>query len=317
MHKRFLTLIIFMLIGLSLWSQQDVQFSHNMFNIMGFNPGYAGMRKSICATALFRQQWLGFQDDEDTRLHPQTNSLNVDAPIPFLRGGLSLGLVQDQLGFETNVGVNLGYAYHTTLGFGNLGVGFQIGFLDKGLDFTQLNPINGGDPTLSGDSDESAMFIDFALGAFYKEDEWWGGLSFSRMFQSSREIGDGNAVYELKRHYYLTGGFDFSVPDYTAFTVSPSVIIKTDINSVQIDVNTLVTYNQRVWGGLSYRHQDAVVVFLGLNFDQISVGYSYDITTSLIGRHGRSYGSHELLVQYCFDLELERLPRPHRTTRFL
>ncbi len=317
MHKRFLTLIIFMLIGLNIFSQQNVQFSHNMFNIMGFNPGYAGMRQSICVTALFRQQWLGFQDDENTRLHPQTNSLNVDAPIPFLNGGLSLGLLQDQMGFETNVGVNIGYAYHTALGFGNLGIGFQAGFLDKGLDFTQLNPINEGDPTLSGGSEESAMFIDFALGAYYMEDDWWGGLSFSQMFQSSREIGDGNAVYELKRHFYITGGFDFSVPDHTAFVVSPSALIKTDINSVQIDVNTLVTYNQRVWGGLSYRHQDAVVVFLGLNFDQISVGYSYDITTSLIGRHGRSYGSHELLVQYCFDLELERIPRPHRTTRFL
>ncbi len=317
MQKRFSALLIFVFLGLNLLSQQDVQFSHNMFNIMGFNPGYAGMRNAICATALIRQQWVGIRDDDNTRLHPQTYSLNVDAPVPFLRGGVSLGFLQDQLGFETNQGVKIGYAYHTTARYGNLGIGFQAGFLDKGLDFTQLKPINEGDPTLSGGSEESAMFIDFALGAVYKEDDWWTGVSFSQMFQSSREIGDGNAVYELKRHAYLTGGLNYTLPDHTAFVLSPSALIKTDINSVQFDLNTLVTYNQKVWGGLSYRHQDAVVVLLGLKFDQISIGYSYDISTSLIGRDGRSYGSHELLVQYCFDLELERVHRPHRTTRFL
>ncbi len=288
-----------------------------MFNIMGFNPGYAGLRNAICATALVRQQWIGFRDDEDTRVHPQTYSLNIDAPIPVLRGGVSAGFLQDQLGFETNLGIKFGYAFSTPIGFGDFGIGFQAGFLDKTIDFEQFRPINEGDPALTGASDESAMFIDLGFGAFYKSDYWWAGLSFAQMLESSREIGQGDAVYELKRHAYLTGGMSFPWPNNPSFVVSPSVLLKTDINSIQMDFNTLVTYNQRVWGGLSYRHDDAVAVFLGLNIDQISIGYSYDITTSLIGRHGRSYGSHEILLQYCFDLEIERIPRPHRTTRFL
>ncbi len=310
-------MIFCMFLGFNLMSQQDVQFSHNMFNIMGFNPGYAGAREAICATALARQQWVGFRDEENTRVHPQTYSLNVDAPVPILRGGLSAGFLQDQLGFETNLGVKIGYAYHASLGLGNLGVGFHAGFLDKNIDFDQFNPINEGDPALTGASEESAMFFDVALGAFYELDDWWTGISFSQIVQSGREIGGGEAVYELKRHAYLAGGLSFPWPDHPKFVISPSVLLKTDINSAQVDINTLVTYNQRVWGGLSYRYQDAVVVFLGLNIDQISIGYSYDISTSFIGRHGRSYGSHEIMLQYCFDLEIERIPRPHRTTRFL
>ncbi len=317
MSKRISTFVIFIFIGLSALSQQDIQFSHNMYNTMGINPGYAGMRGAICATAFARQQWVGFRDDEDARVHPQTYSLNIDAPINILRGGVSLGLLQDELGYENNIGLKLGYAYHVPLGLGDLGIGFHAGFLDKSIGFDKFEPIDQNDPALSGGSDESAMFIDAAMGAFYKLDDWWAGFSLTQMFQTSREIGGGNAEYELQRHAYLSGGYNFKIPDHPTFVVSPSLLIKTDINALQADLNTLVTYNDRVWGGLSYRYQDAVVIFLGLSLDQISVGYSYDITTSPIGRHGRSYGSHELMVQYCFDLELDRILRPHRTTRHL
>jgi len=316
MIKKASTLIISIFVCVNIWPQQNAQFSHNMFNIMDFNPGYAGMRGAICATALARHQWVGLMDNQDSRVNPQTYSLNVDSPVPFLRGGLSLGFLQDELGYESNIGVKLGYAYHQTLDYGDLGIGFQAGFLDKSLDFSQFDPITPNDPTLAGGSDESAMFIDFALGAFYEMDDLWGGLSFSQMYQTSREIGE-NAEYELKRHAYLSGGYSFPIPENPDFTISPSTLIKTDLNSIQLDINTIVTYDERIWGGLSYRHQDAFVVLLGLNIDEISIGYSYDITTSLIGRHGRSYGSHELMVQYCFDLELEGITRPHRTTRHL
>jgi type IX secretion system PorP/SprF family membrane protein len=119
--------LIFFCFG-SVYSQQDVQFSHNMFNTMGINPGYAGLRSAICATALARQQWVGFRDSEGNRVSPETYSLNVDAPIPFLKGGAAIGFIQDELGFETNVGVKITYAYHHQMVFGKLGIGAQIGF---------------------------------------------------------------------------------------------------------------------------------------------------------------------------------------------
>jgi len=314
MMKGKVSFIFLFFISINLISQQDAQFSHNKFNIMGFNPGYAGMRNAICGTLIARQQWVGFKDD-DQRVHPKTYSLNLDAPVDVLRGGVSLGFLQDELGFEKNTGVKIGYAYHTPVWFGNMGIGMQVGFIDKVIDFSKFDPIND-DPILSGGSDESAMLIDFAFGVFYKEPDWWAGLSATQMFENDREIAD-NAMYELKRHTYLTGGFDFPIPNHPKFLISPSSLIKTDFNSLQFDINTMINYDDRFWGGLSYRFKDAIVVFLGLNINEISIGYSYDITTSLIGRQRRSYGSHEIMIKYCFDLEIERLPRPHRTTRYL
>ncbi len=313
-HKAIVSLIL-ILTGSVVFAQQDPQFSHNMFNNMGINPGLAGLRNAICATGLARQQWVGFRDIEGNRMNPETYSMNVDAPIPFLRGGVALGFLQDQLGPETNVGVKVSYSYHMDLSMGRLGIGGQIGFLDKQIDFGSLNPINTGDPVLIG-GEENYIFLDFALGAFYMlDDELWAGLSVSQLRQARGPIGESD--YGLRRHLYLTGGYSFFWPGNASYEISPSALLKTDLASWQIDVNTIVTYNKRFWSGVSYRPQDAVVVLFGVSMDQISIGYSYDITTSWMGSMGRSYGSHEVFVQYCFDLDFDKVESIQRNIRFL
>ena len=306
---------ILLLTGSLVFAQQEPQFSHNMFNNMGINPGLAGLRNAICATGLARQQWLGFRDVEGNRVSPETYSLNVDAPIRLLRGGVALGFLQDQLGFERTVGVKVSYSYHMDLSMGRLGIGGQFGFLDKQIDFSSLNPISPGDPVLVG-GDENHIFFDFALGAFYMlDDELWAGLSVSQLRQARGPIGESE--YSLRRHFYLTGGYNLLWPGNSSYELSPSVLLKTDLASWQIDLNTIVTYNNRFWSGVSYRPQDAVVVMFGVKLDQISVGYSYDITTSWLGSMGRSYGSHEIILQYCFDLDLDKIESVQRNIRFL
>jgi type IX secretion system PorP/SprF family membrane protein len=315
------TIVIIFLIVFSgqAYSQQEPQFSHNMFNNMGVNPGLAGLRNAICATALARQQWVGFRDIDGNNVAPETYSLNVDAPVRFLRGGLALGFMQDQLGVENNVSVNLSYAYHLDLGMGRLGIGLRAGFMDKQIDFSNFNPPDGnagGDPALSS-GEENHIFFDFSLGAYYMmDDEFWAGLSVSQLRQATGQIGE-QTEYSLRRHIYATGGYSFQLPANPSYVISPSAFVKTDLASVQIDVNTLITYNNRFYTGVSYRLQDAVVIMLGVKLDQISIGYSYDITTSALGSMGRSYGSHEILLQYCFDLDFDKIQEIQRNIRFL
>ena len=312
-------LIIFFLVFLyspSVLAQQEPQFSHNMYNNMGINPGYAGLRGAINATGLARQQWMGFRDAEDNRINPETYLLNVDSPIPLLRGGMALGFMQDKLGYENSVGVKISYAHHFKLHGGKLGIGVQAGFLDKRIDFGRLTPITDGDPVLIGGEEENRIFADFALGAFFlSKNNSWAGLSISQAWQTSAQIG--NANHQLRRHAYFTGGYNMVLPTNPAFELSPSVLVKTDLASVQIDVNAMITYNKRFWGGVSYRLQDAVVFLFGLNIEQISVGYSYDFTTSPLGRRGRSFGSHEIMLQYSFDLQLDKVQEIQRNVRFL
>ncbi|HSV88944.1 MAG TPA: type IX secretion system membrane protein PorP/SprF [Bacteroidales bacterium] len=313
--RGFICMVVIFAFTSLAYGQQEPQISHNMFNNLGINPGFAGLSGQIGITGIARHQWLGFNDADGQSLNPETYLLSADAPIPFLRGGLGLGFMQDRLGYELNFGVRLSYSYHVQLNQGKLGLGAQIGFLDKRFDLGKLTTIIGDDPALRGGIEESMFFTDFALGVFYNEEgKRWAGLSMSQIARSNPSAGE---MFSLSRHAYFSGGQHFellSLPDYI---ISPSLLVKTDFTSTQIDLNVMLTYNNRLWGGVSYRLRDAMVFFLGIKLDQIKLGYSYDFTTSAIGRGGRSAGSHEIMVKYSFDLDIERDREVQRNIRFL
>ena len=91
MKKYFLGAFLFFFV-LVASAQQDPQFSQYMFNELYSNPGYAGSNNAICATALNRTQWAGFEGA------PSTTSLSVEAPVSLLHGGLGLNVLTDGIG---------------------------------------------------------------------------------------------------------------------------------------------------------------------------------------------------------------------------
>ena len=56
--------------------------------------------------------------------------------------------------------------------------------------------------------------------------------------------------------------------------------------------------------GVSYRHQDAVMLIIGGQFKGFRLGYSYDITTSILRKY--SSGSHELTLGYTLPKKKEK-----------
>ena len=59
--------------------------------------------------------------------------------------------------------------------------------------------------------------------------------------------------------------------------LEPSVILKsTDAASTQFDINLRALYDNKLWFGMSYRDQDALVLMTGVNYQDYSIGYSYD-----------------------------------------
>ena len=55
----FLYLVI--IVKLAAFSQQDPQFTNNMFYKLGVNPGFAGAEDTINGLILNRYQWDGFR----------------------------------------------------------------------------------------------------------------------------------------------------------------------------------------------------------------------------------------------------------------
>jgi type IX secretion system PorP/SprF family membrane protein len=120
-------------------------------------------------------------------------------------------------------------------------------------------------------------------------------------------------TFLLKRHFYATAGYDLVFPSNPSYIITPSIFIKTDGVSAQYDFNGLVKYNNKIWGGVTYRLNDAFGILLGTTVKEVNIGYAYDIPTSRLG----SAGSHEIMVKYCFKLEREKTRSSYRNTRFL
>ena len=283
MKKNF-TFLFFLFVSFVAFSQQEAQFSHNMFNNMAINPGYAGSNDAICATLLARQQWVGFKDAQGDKGWPKTYLLSVDGPVSRLHGGLGLTIIQDQLGFEKNIGVKIDYAYRIAAGIGTLGIGAEVSFLNKKIDFSKFIAIDPTDPLLNPPGKEGNTTTDFAFGLFYKiPSKLYFGLSATQLRQADIKYGGSLASPTLARHYYVSAGYFYPIPGSPSLELDPSLLIKSDLTSTQFDVNALLKYNNQFWAGVSYRATDAIVVLVGMNWKSFHFGYSYDITTSPMG----------------------------------
>lgn len=305
--------IVLSIFGLFSFAQQDAQFSHNMFNRLATNAGYAGTNNAICATLIGRSQWMSFPGA------PKTGLLSIDAPIltgtPF-HGGAGLTVVSDQLGFEKNMNAKLAYSYHLSLGAGTLGLGLEGGMLQKSINGTWVPPTTATDVAIPGAINKTTY--DIGLGVYYTTNQFYVGLSSTHLPQSTFSKDKFN--YTNVRHYYFTGGYDFPLPGNPNIELKPSLLVKSDGRSYQLDVNALAQYNKMFWGGVSYRITDAIVVLVGFNKglsngSNLRIGYSYDVTTSAL--RGYSSGSHELLLGYCFKITAPEKKQSHQNVRFL
>ncbi len=297
--------------------QQEPYYAQNMFNQISYNPGFAGSVGGICAHGIARQQWVGFKDGDGNSVAPQTYTLSIHSPINILHGGIGATVYQDQIGFQKEIGLKIMYAFRVDIGMGNLGIGVYAGFINGNIDFNKL--ITGAkhqdDPILAGKSDVSDMLLDFGFGLHYLiPNKFYVGLSTARLSESKSP--DELLAYKTKRHYYLSAGYEFSFPNNPSFVIEPSLLVKSDAVKTQFDLAALLKYNNKVWGGVSYssfRVMDPLSIILGLKIKDLRIGYAYTIPTSPIG----SSGSHEIMVGYCFKINIDKGRRSYRNTRFL
>lgn len=294
-------------------AQQPTVLSLFMFNNMLYNPGYAGSNGGINAIGLFRDQWIGYKDMDGNSLTPRTFFLTVDAPIRKLHGGIGGSVMSDKIGFFNNISVNLGYAFRMDLGPGVFAAGAQLQLDNIKYDYSKLkdNMIVEPDPIIP-ETEQSDLLLDGALGLYYEVPEkYYIGLSASQIAQSKGR----NTSYKHRRTYTLAGGYHWILPDHPLWELSPSAIIHYDGGTFQWNLSALVTYKKKFWGGLGYRFQENVILLAGLNIKNFNVGLAYDISTSALNKYNS--GTVEVMIGYCFKMELEKYRKRYKNTRFL
>jgi type IX secretion system PorP/SprF family membrane protein len=318
MKRLSIAFLFLVLITFTGFSQQDPLSSQYMFNTLTYNPGVAGTSGMICATALNRQQWVGFEGA------PATTLFNISAPIfPFkIKSGIGLVVESDKIGFDKDINLSAVYSYLMDLNIGKLGIGINLGMINKSLD-PKWN-IPNGDGFTQPDQDplipvnkESFVAFDAGLGLYLKADKYYASLSVTHINQPKIKFAkeEAEVITYISRHYYLTGGYTLQMPN-PSLELLPSFFAYSDGKVIQFNITSLVRYNKKVWGGVSYRAGDALIGIVGLElFNGIRIGYAYDFPLSDIRKS--TSGSHEFMVNYCFDLSLGKSPMRYKSIRFL
>lgn len=297
------------------FAQQDPQFTQNMFMKLPVNPGYAGTSGSLCATLAYRTQWVGFPGA------PKTFFFSADMPMIDLHGGIGLTVMKDKLGNFNFTFARAAYSYHKPVGAtGLLGIGLELGILQSSVAYKWLAPdgTDGNADMAIPDQGVNKMTYDVGLGAYYRTDQLHVGFSMSHLPGKAESLKATEFNYQAARHYYVMAGYDFFLT--SKITLRPSAHVKSDAAVTTFDLHCNVLYDNFIWGGLSYRLQDAIAPMVGLAWkpndkQTIKIGYSYDLGTSDLKAHHSN--THEILVNYC--IKWNRPPRiqSHINPRFL
>ncbi len=312
----FLALLVVLLTNMETYAQQAPSFTHHPYTYAFTNPGFAGMGEGICLNGIVRQQWAGFKDMEGNSVAPETYLITLDSPLRKLRGGGGLAIIQDQLGFEQNTGVQLGYSYHADVGAATLGIGTAVNFLNRSVDFSKFNPHSSGDPILVT-GEQSDMLFDMNLGLFLEvEDVYYIGVAVTSMLESKGKALANTSTsgsFVGDRTFYLHGGYQQTLPWNSAYEIRPAFSIISNLSNTQINVSGTVVYNNQFWAGVNYRLEESVGIMVGLRVFDLRIGYAYDINTL-----GYAVpGSHEISLGYCFKISTDKSNRSYRNTRHL
>jgi type IX secretion system PorP/SprF family membrane protein len=301
MKKIFI--LILGVVSVTVSAQQDPQFSQNMFNKLANNPGFAGSRGNIATSVLHRSQWMGFEGA------PTTQNFSIDAELPFLHGGVGLNIVKDEIAQQNSLGLQATYAYRTELGVGQLGMGMSVGMFQSGVDggdFTFAIPGDAAIPTGS----VSGSKLDIGAGVYYNTQDMYIGLSSSHMTEPVVEWSDG-AKYPLARHYFLIAGYTYDLNP--SLILHPSIYLKSDGATSQLDVSTNLIYNNKMWGGVSYRLDEGIILLAGMNVNEdLRFGLGYDFTIM-----NPMSNSLEFMLGYNFKIKTNKAVSKYKNPRFL
>lgn len=299
--KRWAFSLLLLWITSFAYGQTDPFFSHYMFNPTSYNPGWMGDVTTAFGAVQHRSQWAGYTSTFDGRGGaPTSQSLTFVVPVKGAINSLGSVITLDQQGIESTLKIQLGGAYNLTSNAGIFSFGLMPSILSRTLDFGQLRFETPGDPFDTGNK-ESQAGIDLAAGVFFRSySGYFAGFSVDHILSPSLiQVESGNQRIEgkLSPVYYFHGGNKFNIN--RDLDVTPSLIFRTDLTGFTVDVSGIATFRNLMWGGLSVRRSEALVLLVGYNFmenQQLKVGYSFDYVVK--DQEAKRPTSHEIFIRY-------------------
>lgn len=290
--KKIIKIIVFGLFSIPTISfgQGRPSFSTYMFNGLTINPAYAGSQNMFSAIFTNRNKWVNIEGA------PNSQSLTAQTTFKNNQIGTGLNVSRDAIGAHRQYNVYGSFAYKVKLKKNILSMGLQGGFDQLKSDFTSgVNLIDPDDQYLSGVITKFSP--NFGVGLYLANRNWFLGASVPYVLETkTRDVDELASEGRQARLYYFNGGF---VKDISSMIkINPSLLFKYEQGGVySYDLNVNLIFDEIIYAGISYRHQDAVVIVTQLVLNEnFRVGYAYDIPTSELSPY--TAGSHEIFLNY-------------------
>ncbi|MBX7095034.1 MAG: type IX secretion system membrane protein PorP/SprF [Flavobacteriales bacterium] len=321
--KKSIIIVALSVVSVSAFSQQTQQLSQYLLNPYLVNPAAAGLTDFVDLNLSFRQQWVGFDNAPQTiylsgnsvvgdisgtpkysaslRTSQRVAPKNTGIRTGKMRHAVGGNLMSDKYGpFKRNM-ANASYAFHLPVAKGmNLAFGVGVGLSNLVFDQNKVSLLDPNDATYStflGNSTKRNL-LDLNTGVYLYTEQFQVGYSNGQVMQNKLYFGDPTAS-RLVMHHYFMAAYRFDIND--KLSITPNLLAKyMHPAPVALDINCKVDYNNMFFGGISYRHKDAVVGMLGMFWNNIKFGYSFDYTISSLRK--QNSGGHEVVVGYRIKL---------------
>ncbi|MFT7030654.1 MAG: type IX secretion system PorP/SprF family membrane protein [Marinoscillum sp.] len=296
MRKLFLLFLLFVysLVG---WSQNGPFFGHYAFNESFFNPSATALSSQGAIVFQHRSQWLGYSSSFDgTGGAPATQMITAVAPIRnFFLSSTGLILTNDKVGPLSSIQLSIPLTYSHVITSGAIHLGIAPGFFSLSQNFNELRP-NEPDPLLQGGREVQTQ-PNLAAGITYTSNNHWHiGVGAINILEPTFSFG--KSIENIQPiTLSLNSGYEWFLSEN--IRINPSLLIRSNGKGLTFDLGSILTLNDKIWTGLSYRKSESIILFLGyslLQEDKLKIGYSFDYVVQ--NRNAKSLTSHELFVKY-------------------
>lgn len=310
----FLLFATILLCSLKLQAQEEIRFSNFKYNRLFYNPAYAGSSGFMEGVLAYRNQWVGIEGS------PETASVSFQAPINYTNSGVGVVAYRNQFGIQSDVAIFLNYAYHIQISHeGKLGMGLQAGFINKQINWAELDFY---DPNISSNLQQSDNIVpdknistwvpNFGVGFYYYTPDYYFSLSIPRLLSNDQPSTEGitnNVSFDSKSLFYYLGA-GATLPINREIDFSPSVLfVGSHKTSNLINVNLDFMHDSGVSVGAGYRSDGTWAGLLGYQLSQ-KLRFSYSYEKSFGNYPTKGYTNHEIILNYNLSLRKSQITSP-------
>jgi type IX secretion system PorP/SprF family membrane protein len=319
--KKILTTLTICFAFATVSTAQDPNFSQFFASPLTLNPALTGKFDGVYRFAMnYRNQWPSISNAYITGTASLDMGIMKNKIPEYDQFGIGFMGFTDRAGDGalTNNYMGMSVAYHKALdenGYHQIGAGFQGTYVNKRLNTEnlkfqdQLTPFGftGVTNEIFTNKQVNISYFDLNAGVLYNGstngyNNFYVGASMYHINRPKESFQGGNFVLNARTTLQAGGKVPVGTYNYFHFAANHSMQAKAHNTmagaAFSLNVNNSEENPTYVYLGTWYRLNDALIPYVGLEFNEFHVGVSYDVNVSSLKPASNSRGGVEISLIY-------------------